>query len=576
MVTPISIRLAIRQWLARPLRPVLCSLAIAAAVALIISVGAAMDSLQVTVAHAIGQALGVAQVHVRPAQRETDARVPHAILERVRALPEVELVDGRLISRAQVTRAGDPAPQEYDVVGIEEPTDDKLRPKIMDAGRTVSPTATDEINIDSQIAKDMKLTVGDTVVYTVKDTPPQKLKLVGIVHRPTIEFIARPTLYVPLSSLARDLKAVGEYNVLDLKLKDTNTSQDFDQYAKDLGKLLGPSVDVAPGTNSKANMADMTRTLRLMLIMLSTISALCAALIIGTTLSVGVQERVRQFGQLRRIGASRGQLAVSAGRRGGDDGDRAGAGDSPGHRTFAGGWWPYLPKTSLNPLNYQRLSVAIAARGGRVWRPLAGCDHPDLASHECVAGMAAVTAARDRLRMSARAVGRIHRHGAPYRTGIAFVGGSLLAGCAGFWVSHFGRAVDFFRVVFACARNRCFVGNNRVVHAGRHLFREAVVIKECVVADALARRRDDRGTDDRRDAFHNRAGARGIADDQLGRPADSRFDTQNVSHVFQRKAHHAIEEDFSGTRRDSAVRLFHRPSQGRQSHADRENPQRRR
>ena len=85
---------------------------------------------------------------------------------------------------------------------------------------------------------------------------------------------------------------------------------DFDQYAKDLGQKLGPSVEVAPGTNSKANMADVTRTMRLMLSVLSALSAFCASLIIGTTLSVGVQERVRQFGQLRCLGAARGQLAV--------------------------------------------------------------------------------------------------------------------------------------------------------------------------------------------------------------------------------------------------------------------------
>src|SRR5262245_5930490 len=93
---PVSMRLAIRQWLARPLRPVLCSLAIAAAIALIVCVGAAMDSLRYTVSAAIGQVLGAADIHVRPAQRQTDARVPQGILDRLHNLPEVELASGRL------------------------------------------------------------------------------------------------------------------------------------------------------------------------------------------------------------------------------------------------------------------------------------------------------------------------------------------------------------------------------------------------------------------------------------------------------------------------------------------------
>src|ERR1044071_4829407 len=99
MLMPIALTLAIRTWLARPLRPVLCSLAIAASVALIICVGAAMDSLRVSVPHAVGNALGVAEAHVRPTQKETDARVNKEMLATIRALPEVDYAGGRAASK---------------------------------------------------------------------------------------------------------------------------------------------------------------------------------------------------------------------------------------------------------------------------------------------------------------------------------------------------------------------------------------------------------------------------------------------------------------------------------------------
>ena len=54
MPAPIALRLATRQWAARPLRPILCSIAIAAAVALILCVGVAMDSLKHTIVSSIG------------------------------------------------------------------------------------------------------------------------------------------------------------------------------------------------------------------------------------------------------------------------------------------------------------------------------------------------------------------------------------------------------------------------------------------------------------------------------------------------------------------------------------------
>ncbi|HEY4330042.1 MAG TPA: ABC transporter permease, partial [Phycisphaerae bacterium] len=244
MKMPISIRLAIRQWLARPLRPVLCSLAISAAVALIICVGAAMDSLRYSVDNAIGQALGVAEVHVRPAQRETDARVPDGVLQKVRALPEVDFAAGRLNSQAALDRGDNHL--WFDVSGIDEPLDDKLRPKTFIDGHTLTGSP-DEILVDSKIAETMSLKVGEEVAYKIKDLPPRNLKIVGIVRRPSIEFITKPTMYVPLAVLTKDLDIPPELSVLDIKLKGSSGIEDFDLYAKDLQKILGPSIEASPG-----------------------------------------------------------------------------------------------------------------------------------------------------------------------------------------------------------------------------------------------------------------------------------------------------------------------------------------
>ncbi len=311
MNMPIALRLATRQWAARPLRPILCSLAIAAAVALIVCVGVAMDSLRYTLSAAIGRALGVAEVHIRPSQGGTDARVPQSILDRVRALPEVDFAAGRLHSFAALTKGDDHL--WYDVLGVDLNYDEKLRPKTFRAGHTLSTDpqiAASQILIDSQVAEKLSLNVGDKVAYAENDTSTRTVEVVGILARPNLEILSKPTLYVPLQSLAKDMNVAGEYNVIDIKLKDSSGIDDFDQYAKTLGATLGPIYEVSPGTTSKANLSQFTRTLRLLLLLLSTMSAFCSALIIGTTLSVGIQERVRQFGQLRCIGASRGQLAL--------------------------------------------------------------------------------------------------------------------------------------------------------------------------------------------------------------------------------------------------------------------------
>ena len=101
MSVPIAIRLAVRQWLARPLRPVLCSLAISAAVALIVCVGAGMDSLQYSLRTAVGQMLGVADVHVRHAQRQSGVQLTEADLtERYETFCDPRLNAGQALELA--------------------------------------------------------------------------------------------------------------------------------------------------------------------------------------------------------------------------------------------------------------------------------------------------------------------------------------------------------------------------------------------------------------------------------------------------------------------------------------------
>ncbi len=302
----IALRLAIRQWLARPLRPLLCSLSIAAAVALIICCGAAFESLRYSFHMTIGQMLGVAEIHVRPAQKGTNIRLPPSLLDRLRKRPEVELADGRMQGHAALTKGEH---LWFDAIGIDPRLDELLRPKTYTAGHGLT-GAPGEVVVDAAIANTLKIHVGDVVDYTADGTTSRKMKVVGIIKRPTIEIIAQPTMFLPLDVLAKDLDIPPSFDVIDLKLREDSGIEDLDAYAKKLGKELGPAMAVTPGANSKSRLANESSTIELGLTLLSIVSGLCAALIIGTTLSVGVQERVRQFGQLRCIGASRRQLAI--------------------------------------------------------------------------------------------------------------------------------------------------------------------------------------------------------------------------------------------------------------------------
>ncbi len=313
---PVSLHLAIRQWRARPLRPILCSLAIAAAVALVVCVGAGFDSARATMSKMIGQMLGTADIHVRSTAHPPSNRLPVAVLDGLRARSQVAMASGRLQAQLAIAvqaavgeGAGKSEPQAepeikwFNAVGIDPRYDDRLRPKAYITGSALS-GADEQIVIDEVVAKRVNAKLGD-VIRVGNGQTLHPAHVVGIVAGPTIELVQHPTVYVTDKSLARDLALPLEYNVIDLELKPGVQVQD---YAKTLQADLGATMKVATSTDGQSKMEHETKPMDLALLILSVVSGLCAALIIGTTLSVGVQERIRQFGQLRCIGAARGQL----------------------------------------------------------------------------------------------------------------------------------------------------------------------------------------------------------------------------------------------------------------------------
>lgn len=307
---PVSLRLAIRQWLARPVRPILCSLAIAAAVTLVLSVAAGFDSAKESLRIGIGQILGSADIHVRPAGKNYQMYLTDDVLDQVRRQPEVELASGRL-DDIQVSLTHGPEHRWFHSVAIQPNLDDKLRPMRFAAGKTLS-GKTDEIMIDTTVARLMGLNTGDTATLNGDWDKPRVVRIVGIVEKPQIELIAKPTVYVPMESVTALLNLPPRYRVLDVKLKSGVNAA---AYENKLSKMLNPAgkKQTIQVTSEEARQSKLEKSFSAFnagLAAISTVAVLCAALIIGTTLSVGIQERIRQFGRLRCIGASRIQLII--------------------------------------------------------------------------------------------------------------------------------------------------------------------------------------------------------------------------------------------------------------------------
>lgn len=299
----ISLRLASRQWMQQPLRPILCALAIAAAVALVVCVGISFDSLRASFRAGVSSLLGQVELHVRPAQHNTSRHLTPAMVDMLRARPDIAVVSPRLSGQVFLDTPGEH--RLFEAVGVEVEPEQMLRPKRLAEG-TYFTGKPGEILIDRSIAEALKLSAGDALRVSTDAGTSRPATVVGVIERPRMPMFDKPILYLPIKELAADLQQEVSYTALDLKL--TNPDTDFQAYAAALQEDLGPAVQVKPAMTRQSQMSRETGALNVALLALSIISGTCAALIIGTTLSVGVQERIRQFGQLRCIGASRKQL----------------------------------------------------------------------------------------------------------------------------------------------------------------------------------------------------------------------------------------------------------------------------
>ena len=101
--------------------------------------------------------------------------------------PEVELASGRMQTHCALTKG--PEHIWFETVGVEPGLDDQLRPKIFTSGHGLTGAA-GEVVIDAAVAKALHAETGDVLDYTADGINVRKVKVVGVIKRPTIELFA--------------------------------------------------------------------------------------------------------------------------------------------------------------------------------------------------------------------------------------------------------------------------------------------------------------------------------------------------------------------------------------------------
>lgn len=213
-------------------------------------------------------------------------------------------------------------------------TDAIETPYSLAAGKWIDPQrpAALEAAISSGAAEQLRVTVGDDVeVGAGFRAESIKLKIVGIVEQrqplPSTPAIiglpamrgprlargpASAALYVPLPLAERIAGTSGKYDLAGIVLKTGFKIDEFKQNWTTRLSQLSPAAEIVSLADVDSELQDSTtnETVRSQAYAATGISLLAALFIIFSTLSMGVDERIRQFAILRAVSFTKAQIAI--------------------------------------------------------------------------------------------------------------------------------------------------------------------------------------------------------------------------------------------------------------------------
>jgi putative ABC transport system permease protein len=313
-------KLMLRGFAQRKVRALLTGIAIVLGVALMAGTYILTD----TINHAFAEVFGNAykQKAVVVTARETLGKgsgsqtypISEATLARVRSVSGVAAASGGVSTRATLLttsgkRISSTAPSLVDAV-------QPARFESFTAVQGHLPTAADEMAIDQATAKREHLHVGQQLVIA-GSAPARRYTISGIAKFAGSESFGGTSVALVLLAQAQYVAGEpGEYDSINVA-GESNPAHPItpEQLASRVRAALPKTLIVRTGAQEAANqtseLEEKLGFLRTFLLVFAYVALLVGAFIIFNTFSITVAQRVREFGLLRTLGASRSQIMRS-------------------------------------------------------------------------------------------------------------------------------------------------------------------------------------------------------------------------------------------------------------------------
>jgi len=308
-------RVALRGLAARKLRAFTTMLAVLLGVALVAGTYVLTDTITKSFDKIFEESLKGTDVSITPRQdvQSDEVQAPAfaaGLLQRVRRVDGVESAAGSIFSLARfVNRKGDSIGADFAPNFVSSVLPRRFETLTVVEGRR--PRDAREASLDRQTAERGHLQVGDTL-RIAGEQRVKGYRLVGIVRLGEASFGGAAIAQLTLREAQRVTDKVGKFDQISVAA-DHGVSPD--ELKRRVARVMPRSVLVETGKQAaKRQSEDIASDLgfiKIALLVFAGVSLFVGAFLIFNTFSITVAQRVREFGLLRTLGASRRQVLGS-------------------------------------------------------------------------------------------------------------------------------------------------------------------------------------------------------------------------------------------------------------------------
>ena len=306
---------ALKGLLARRLRVAGTVLSVFLGVALVAGTYVLTDTINRSFDDIFSEALKGTDVIVTPREIvEQDTSEPPAfdaaLLDRVRATEGVEKAAGGIFSFVRIVdQQGDPVGTEFAPNFVSSALPEPFETVSYPEGRP--PRTADEAALDAATAKRKDLGLGDRVGIA-GERRVTFYRIVGLTKLGETSSGGASSVTVILPEAQRVTDKEGELDQIPIATED---GVEPEQLKATLARVLPRSVQVETGSeNAERETTEIGEDLgfiKVALLVFSGVSLVVGGFLIFNTFSITIAQRIREFGLLRTLGASRGQMLGS-------------------------------------------------------------------------------------------------------------------------------------------------------------------------------------------------------------------------------------------------------------------------